>query len=1095
MIIPDLEARRCALTDFQSNILVEAAAGTGKTSLMAGRVAMMLAGGIDPASIAAITFTELAASELEARIRWTVDELRSDRLPPALSGVVRLPLSDRQRNRLEETAPRVGEIAATTIHGFCQTILRSHGLNAALDPGARVIDQTLADALFDEVLTNWLKGKLDRDADDNDPIAVLAKDDPLRIVERIRELAVLRRAHPDATAPTPHGADHPELSFADAVSEFARWYATNPGDSWTADLINSLERLADFFVTGAEQKGFAGLWRLTQPPRIDAIMRRASIDFLPYERGGAWRRAFGATEGAKRATEAVGLFERVASAYRIMMGLFAQRLVHDLAGVLSGVIEAYDQRKREAAVLDFDDLLREARNLVCGHPDIRESLARRYAHLLVDEFQDTDPTQAEIVFCLAAETHGKVWSEADLRPGALFLVGDPKQAIYRFRGADIEAYTLAKAAIARGANGYVLEATANFRSSEEIIAHVNAVFREVLSKKDQPGFVPLTAVRARTPMPFPSAAKLTVEVHREATAEEQREAEAAAVANLCTRLIGALTIADPRGKTRLLRAGDIALLAPTHTDLWRYERALESRRISVASQAGQALFRRQEVQDLLALVRALADPLDTLAFGAFMRGPAVGLRDEDLLDITAALTPDMDGRRRFQLRTPIEEVAHPVAKDVLTELQGLYRRAAEATPMQLVAFAIERLNLRVVMAARHGQRNARALANLDAVIELARPYDVAGLRAFALDLQRGWEGKRRHPEGRVDASDDSVEIVTMHSAKGLEWPVVIPVNSSTRFKPQDQFVYRQSDKTLHWIVGGVEPPDLAAAREEEEAREARQRERIWYVATTRARDLLVIPELPGAPARSWSRVMNLGQAILPEINVELLPEPASAPNAQRENEQTASVFAAERERVDAASFPIHWDRPSERDADRRVDLGDAFVIEAASDDAQPIRGAGSLRGTILHKLMEELLTGELAPFEADAETRATDLLTQLVFVGDPEAARLPEAPEMARTALRTYELPDLAPIRASLVPELPIWSADPPRYLAGRADAASIVGDRVSVVVDWKSDVNPTAMTHGAHVAQLHDYLRVTGAPRGVLVYMSTGQVVWVTPS
>ncbi|MBA1914319.1 hypothetical protein HLX87_24535, partial [Escherichia coli] len=90
-----------------------------------------------------------------------------------------------------------------------------------------------------------------------------------------------------------------------------------------------------------------------------------------------------------------------------------------------------------------------------------------------------------------------------------------------------------------------------------------------------------------------------------------------------------------------------------------------------------------------------------------------------------------------------------------------------------------------------------------AIVELARPYNVAGLRAFALDLQRGWQSKRRHPEGRVDASEDSVEIVTMHSAKGLEWPVVITVNSSTRFKPQDQFVYRQSDDTIHWIVGGI----------------------------------------------------------------------------------------------------------------------------------------------------------------------------------------------------------------------------------------------------------------------------------------------------
>src|SRR5690606_23912441 len=157
--------------------------------------------------------------------------------------------------------------------------------------------------------------------------------------------------------------------------------------------------------------------------------------------------------------------------------------------------------------------------------------------------------------------------------------------------------------------------------------HVNQVFQEVLAKPGQPGFEPLTATMSPRPLPFPATAKLTVDVPRDARAEEQREAEAAAVAALCLRLIGALTIAEADGTERRLSAGDIALLAPTHTDLWRYERALEGQGISVASQAGNALFRRQELQDLLALVRTLADPLDTLAFGALMRGPVVGLTD------------------------------------------------------------------------------------------------------------------------------------------------------------------------------------------------------------------------------------------------------------------------------------------------------------------------------------------------------------------------------------------------------------------------------------------------------------------------------------
>jgi len=1091
--LPDFGARRRALTDFTSNILVEAAAGTGKTSLMAARVAMMIASGIEPSKIAAITFTEPAASELEARIRWTIGELRAGKVPPALAKIVTDPLGAAELAHLEAAAPRLDEITATTIHGFCQGILRSHGLAAGLDPGSRVVDETVAEALFNEVLSEWLRAKLADGADEDGAVAILAKDDPLGIVERISELATLRRGHRTATAPSPDLSSRPDRTFTESVAAFSRWHAAGPGETGTADLIDDLGRLAAFYDEALAKTEFPALWRLTQPPRIGA-MRPKSIDLQPYDRKAGWKDALGAVEGQRRADEAAAQFERVRTAYRVLIGSIAQALVHELAALLSEVVDAYDRRKRDAAILDFDDLLRQARILVCEHPEIRDWLAGRYPHLLVDEFQDTDPLQAEIVFCIAAATRPRRWQETQLRPGALFLVGDPKQAIYRFRGADIEAYALAKSIIAKAANGCLLAVTANFRSRAEVIEHVNLVFQDVLTKPGQPGFVALTATVNPPPLPFPAAAKLTVDVPRDARAEEQREAEAAAVAGLCTRLIGALTMTEANGTERRLRAGDIALLAPTHTDLWRYERALEAQGITVASQAGNALFRRQELQDLLALTRTLADPLDTLAFGSLMRGPLVGLTDEELLDITASLQPDADARRRFQLRTSADEVAHPLARDVLVKLQGLHRLVAELTPMQLLAYSIERLNLRVVMAARHGQRNARALANLDSIVELARPYGVAGLRAFALDLQRGWERKRRHPEGRVDVSGDSVEIVTMHSAKGLEWPVVITVNSSTRFKPQDQFVYRQSDDTIHWIVGGIEPPELAAARAEEEFREARQRERLWYVATTRARDLLVIPELPGASSRSWSRVMDLGQKRLSELRTDSLPSPVASPSHSDTNQQTEAVFAAEAERIEAASAPIIWDRPSERDPDRSADTIDSFVVDITTD-GQRIIGAGALRGNVLHKLMEELLNGELRPVQDQVTQRASELLGQLQTLVDEYAeAGRPAPVEMAATALRTLSLPELTPFVSRLVPEVPLWAASPPRFLAGRADAVVMEGDRIALVVDWKSDVNPDVMAQNAHAGQLRDYLVVTGAERGAVVYMSSGHVSWIEP-
>ena len=204
---------------------------------------------------------------------------------------------------------------------------------------------------------------------------------------------------------------------------------------------------------------------------------------------------------------------------------------------------------------------------------------------------------------------------------------------------------------------------------------------------------------------------------------------------------------------------------------------------------------------------------------------------------------------------------------MLEKLQHLRRRAPVTTPLLLLSEAIEQLHVRVVLAARHRNRSSRALANIDALIEKARAYDVAGLQAFVRDLQRDWELQTRLPEGRSDASEDAVELVTMHSSKGLEWPVVIPINTATRFRGADEFVHRRSDDTLHWILGETAPPDLAAAREEENRSEARQRERLWYVACTRARDFLIVPCLPSADANSWCRIVDLGHQQLPELDL------------------------------------------------------------------------------------------------------------------------------------------------------------------------------------------------------------------------------------
>jgi CRISPR-associated exonuclease Cas4 len=1094
MTLVDQNNRRRAMTDFTSVLLVEAAAGTGKTSLMAGRIAMMLANGHEPGEIAAITFTELAASQLARRIKDAVDALLRDDVPAFIQPVLPDGLTNAQRASLASAATRLDDLTATTIHGFCQAILHTHGVQAGLDPGARVVDAPVADVLFLSDLTAWFSRRLAADATADDPIVVLAQENPFGVVDLIRELAIFRRKHPEAAPIPPFSNARPDIAFAQAVDDFDRWQSSVEHDRWAHAIAQELRKLAARYAgTFISTPGFAALWRLCDAGRSRLFDK--GLQLISYDEAA---QRFGAYHEETGGDDALAIYQVVSEAWNKLVGHIASCLVCTLSSSLDQLLTGYRDSKRAAAVLDFDDLLLHVRDLVRGQEDVRQAIGRRYKFILIDEFQDTDRVQNEILFSIAAiPGHRGPWQESKLRPGSLFLVGDPKQAIYRFRGADIEAYQHSCELIRAQDAGAILEVTANFRSQGAIIKHVNRCFEDVFARPSQPRYVPLAPTIPDYTYPVPCVTRFTIEVHTEGRiyAEMFREAEAERVAEICAGLIGNVTITRADKSQSPLQPGDIALLSPGHTDLWRYERALEKRGLAVSSQAGQTLMRRQETQDVLALLRVLADSSDMLAFGALMRGPLVGLSEQELLDITAALPLGEAGQATyFTVRTDPALVQHPLASSILQDLQSLRKLAPITTPNLILATAIERLNARVMMAARHKNRNARALANLDALIERARHYGVAGLRAFVHDLQADWERKVRVPEGRIDAAEDAIEIVTIHSAKGLEWPVVIPINSTTELYRGDQFVHRQSDNTLHWMLGGVAPPDLAAARAEESEEDADQRERIWYVACTRARDLLILPYIPQAAKDSWFSSINLRQNQLPELDLSAFPEPGARAAPSNKNEQSADVFTAEQRRIEENATPIVWRRPSDHDPDRLGDPLESVVVAESIAEHPDVVGAGALRGIILHKLMEELLTGELLTNKEAAAARADVLLSQLVSGVDNERPR-PEPTEMAETALRALALPEIAALKPFLVPEMAIWAARNGYLVAGRADALAIRDDKINVAIDWKSDINPTASVRAAYTGQLRDYLEATGAGRGALVFLSLGEVVWVEPA
>lgn len=1090
----DAAGRRRALTALGETLLVEAAAGTGKTELIAGRAAMLLTSGVAPGSIAAITFTELAAGELSLRIRRMVEALLWDEtVPLVLRPALPDGLTPAQRSALEAAHARLDELTATTIHGFCQGLIRAYAVEGDLDPGAAVMDGPQAEIMFEGAFSRWLRRRLSGGEAEAGPVGVLAAEDPFGIVTRLRELAQLRRRRPTARPPAVDLSLRPDVDFIDRVDDFERWFAGGPAEPRTADLLCELRGLAEFFRDSlAAPRGFEELWHLAQPPRTN-FMKAKALDWRTYSLRGAWQTAAG-PDGEGLFEAARRLYDACKTAFSALVGQIAGRLIWELSASLDELLQDYAERKRAAAALDFDDLLLRARRLVRDHDQVRQSLGARHPHIFVDEFQDTDPLQAEIIFALAADELPPVWTDAVPRPGSLFLVGDPKQAIYRFRGAHVAAYTAVRDALVARSPDSLIQITANFRCAPEILEHVNTCFAAPLGQAGQPGYVALSPTLEKHEGSIPSAAKVTVELPPDSFAPQLRDAEAETVADLCARLVGAVDVRRADGSRTPLQPGDIALLAPTGTELWRYESALEQRGLGVASQAGKGLMRRQETQDVLALLRSLADRSDTLAFGALMRGPLVGLTEARLLAITGDLPwENEETPSRFTIDTDPALVVDAEARSVLVALQALRRKAGTATPAALLTEAVERLDLRVALALRTGDRGGRAIVNLDALIAMARPYRVRGLAAFVADLTTQWRDRRPAIEGRIDESEDAVSLVTIHSAKGLEWPVVIPINTATLLRGHEQFVHRQSDDTLHWVLGELIPPHLADAQADEALSAARERERLWYVAVTRARDLLILPDLTGAGQRSWSRVVDLGMSRLPELEASALPRRLRTRRATTVNVQTREVFAAEAEAVEAAAPPIFWRRPSEHDADRvpaqeitQPDFGEDLL-----DASRPV-GAGRVRGILLHKLLEELLTGELDHDVPSAELRATELAAQLMALNVDES-EAPEPQECAATALRARTLPGIADLWPHLVPEVPVYATDPDgTLLAGRADAIAFADGRSQVVLDWKSDLEPNAAERAGYLSQLADYLQTFGARRGALVYLTRGEVVWL---
>ena len=822
---PTPEQRRAI--EAPGDAVVRAGAGCGKTAVLAGRFVELLRPGPDGRSavpdvgqILAITFTEKAAAEMKKRIRALVSEAADA-------------AGDGERGHWERVRRELLGAQISTIHAVCARVLREHPLEAGIDPHAVVLDEHDSRdyrerAVEAEILQRLAAG---------DPVTrrLVARARGLHgtrghaaVPVVVRLLDTLARLGLDGGWLLATTRQYTDPAVVEVVLDEARSGLVTAVETWLATPAKTKIPLAECWAAWKER-----VERVDATTSSDEFMRLRDLGLAFGKQRGSGLTAWLQVDGDR-------MKGTLASAWGAAATAGEARATAEL---VADVERALAARKRADGVLTFDDLVRGAESVMASHPTVARRYGSRFRALLVDEFQDTDAVQAKLIAHVAAG--------ADT---SLFVVGDEKQSIYRFRGADVSVFADTSARV-----GTPFPLGRNFRSQPDVLAFVNALAAEIFRvPAEQRGdgqwvtFEPAHRLSAHRAQRRADAVRLVTfaALPEVATVSTAREIEARVLAEVLVDLRERAH--DPVGY------GDIAVLFRTLNQVKAYEYALARRGVPYYVVKGRGFFQCQEVRDLANLLAAIAQPSDDLALAAVLRSPLFGLDDDALWRLawpTGAVRPDLGGR--FRAGERFDDLgtgggAAVRARDVLSGLRALHGRShiAETLVRALAATDLEAVYLTQF-------QGRQKVANVRKVIELARDFDrrgQGGAAEFARWLRRLDVEEPREAEAVLETEGDQVvRLMTIHQAKGLEFPVVVLVD-----------LLRQRDNDTNTVVidrtrGVLLPPlagpgghplrhaGLEAYRERERGWSDAEAARLLYVACTRAADELVLLEGRACP--------------------------------------------------------------------------------------------------------------------------------------------------------------------------------------------------------------------------------------------------------
>ncbi len=1072
---PDQEQRALIETDLATTMLVEAAAGTGKTTSMVGRMVELLGEGVCRVDrLAAVTFTRKATAELRDRF-----QVRLERALNESTG--------ERRDRLVTALAAVEQCFIGTIHSFCARLLRERPIEAGIDVAFEELDE-------DE------EYRLRCIARDEHIARLHAVADPSlkRLDELGLEPAQLRATYIGfAQYPDVDEWPAPAAVFDDALADEARRelraYTKHMEEMVADGLPESVgnDRLMPLFHALPRRLRNT---RLSENRRLMEILEdMRSIHVVQKVWPG------GPTQGRRERDRYRDFVTRFVTP---LVGQWRRQRYGPILDLLRGAVARYDAIRADRGVLSYQDLLMKAAALLRDKPHIRRYFRGRFTHLLVDEFQDTDPIQAEVMLLLTADDlEQRDWRKCRPEPGALFVVGDPKQAIYRFRRADIVTYNEVRAIVEQC--GRIVALTANFRTIPPLIEWFNTVSADLFATPSvyAPADTPMLA--ARTGDPGADAIGVTTLAVPDLDAKEVPKDEARDIARIIRDAIDRrLTV--PRSASEIAGGapphvvpGDFLILTRRRHHLIAYARALQAFGLPVEVTGGTAVNELAEVALLHTVLAAVVETDDPVAFVGALRSDLFGISDTTLYQFRRA-----GGKFGIFRKDGTDEL--PQFEPIAEARRRLRQYSAWVTRLQPLA-AIERIagDLRLYARAASGDEGRDRAGGFCKAIELLRTasreyWTVADLVGYLCSLIHPDPAAPERHDGipLSPHAEPAVRIMNLHQAKGLEAPIVFLADGSggpwTRV---NLYVERGAGPVRGYLQlrtagkngrqGRVlaEPDDWEAKQEQEQFFQSAEEDRLLYVAATRAGAQLVISR--ASSRQRWQKLA----AHVPDTDVVAVPPEAVPPAGRTQTlaDDAASVFAgAIAERWAARCAPTY-----------AVKQVKTLTVTGSKSAAHPGEH-GTEWGTVLHLLLEAAMTaptGDLVPLAASA-LREHDL--------DPAEAML--AVTVVRSVMRS-ELWERATAGDPCMTEVPIQFLQPPDGNAVPAIVRGVI-DLVFrepggwVIVDYKTDdregesVEPLVEHYPGQVRLYAEaWAGITGEPVSEigLYFVRTGQYRSVT--